>query len=167
MGSIYSIILPDLQYQLSSANIVVVHQCFSTVGLFVASHAKLQGKIVMGIDSGGGFHPLVSHTYEAVQMYDFFLAYSKFAVGSFLDLKVPIITILGPVDTHYYQPNNAMERDPQLVVALGRIMPHKGFDRIIKALPANLKLIIAGVAYDAPYLQYLKDLCKKVFSGDD
>lgn len=142
---------------LDQYDIVLVHQCLTAFGMFVASHAKLAGKIVVGIDEGGGEHPLVSHTSEACTMFDLFLAYSRFCQNSFVELSVPVKLILGPVDTSYYCPMN-IKRVPKLVVAVGRLLPHKGFDRIIRALPKGGRLIIAGSRSDQGYFNYLHNL---------
>lgn len=154
----YSIFLPDLQEKLISAQIIIVHQCLTAFGLFVASHARLSNKIVIGVDEGGGEHPLIYHTPEAAQMFDLFLAYSQYAATSFMDLNVPIKIILGPVDTSYYMPAPIDKRNPNLVAAVGRLLPHKGFDRIIKALPDGLRLVIVGTRSDPKYFEYLQSL---------
>jgi glycosyltransferase involved in cell wall biosynthesis len=154
----YSVFLPDLFERLNRVDVVMVHQCLTAFGMFVGSHARLAGKIVVGIDEGGDEHPLVSHTSEAGQMFDLFLAYSRFCASSFTDLNVPIKVILGPVDTTYYTPSEINERDPSLVVAVGPLLPHKGFDRIIKALPKPLRLLIAGTRSNREYFDYLQSL---------
>lgn len=154
----YSVSLLNLFERLTRADVVIVHQCLTAFGMFVGSHARLAGKVVVGIDEGGGEHPLVSHTSEAGQMFDLFLAYSRFCATSFTDLNVPVKLILGPVDTSYYTPPKINERDPSLVVAVGRLLPHKGFDRIIKSLPKSLRLVIAGTRSNPEYFDYLQSL---------
>jgi glycosyltransferase involved in cell wall biosynthesis len=156
----YSISLPDLLFEINQVDVVIVHQCLTAFGMFVGSHANLAGKFVLGIDEGGGEHPLVTHTSEAGSMFNLFLAYSQFAANSFADLDVPIKVILGPVDTSYYTPPIANERDPHLVFAVGRLLPHKGFDRIIKVLPKPLRLIIAGTRSNSEYFDYLQSLIR-------
>ena len=154
----YSIRVDEFMQQIDQAEVVLVHQCLSAVGLFVASHAKLNGKYVVGMDHGGGEHRLVSHTHEGAGMYDAFLAQSKFASNAFAGLGVRTIIARGPVDTDYYQPDCFSDKDPSLLVAVGRLLPHKGFDRIIKSMPAELKLVIAGRRSDEDYFRYLKEL---------
>lgn len=157
---------PDvLRRHLDESDVIFVHQCLTGFGLFVAAHARLAGKIVIGLDSGGGEHPLVHHTREAGNMYDLFIAYSVFCAASFADLDVPVRTILGPVDTERYRPPGAPTRDPALVAAVGRLLPHKGFDRIIAALPEGLRLVIAGSRSDADYHAHLERLADQ--SGRD
>lgn len=156
----YSVPLQHLMEKINQADVVIVHQCLSSFGLFIASHARLAGKIAVGMDQGSGEHPLIFHTYEAGQMFNFLLAYSKFSAGSFHDLNAPVKVILGPVDTKYYTPSIVDNSDPRLVVAVGRLLPHKGFDRIIKALPKPLRLVIAGTRSNYEYFDYLHALIR-------
>lgn len=156
----YSVNVENLQKYLENADVVIVHQCLTAFGLFVASHARLSGKIVIGMDHGGGEHPLVGHTSEACLMFHRFLTQSKFGAGAFQDTGVPTKIIYGPVDTTYYCPSTSHVREKDLVVAVGRILPHKGFDRIIKALPKSMRLVIAGTVSDKEYSAVLDDLIR-------
>lgn len=154
----YSILIDDFMRQIGGADVVVVHQCLSPLGLFLASHAQLDGKYVVGMDHGGGEHQLVSHTHEGAGMYDAFWAQSEFASNAFSGLGVKTTVARGPVDTEYYHPNLLSDKDHSLVVAVGRLLPHKGFDRVIKSMPPELKLVIAGGCSDENYYMYLKEL---------
>jgi glycosyltransferase involved in cell wall biosynthesis len=150
--------LAALRENVSAANAVMVHQCLSPFGLFVASHCRLAAKMVIGIDEGGGEHPLVPECPELGRLFDFCIAYSRFCTASFSGLDVRVEYIPGPVDTSYYLPDPEQPRDPTLVLTIGRILPHKGFDRIIRALPEGLQLVIAGATYDAAYYDDLRRL---------
>jgi glycosyltransferase involved in cell wall biosynthesis len=153
-----SVNLVDFKARIARADILVIHQCLTAFGLFVASHSRLAGKVVIGVDEGGGEHALVHHTPETGRIFDWFHAYSRFCANSFRDIEGRVAIIPGPVDTSYYRPDGAVRRDPSLVLAVGRLLPHKGFERIIGALPANLRLIIAGAKYDREYCNYLSKL---------
>lgn len=157
----HSIRVDELRQRIAEADVVVVHQCLSAFGLFVASHAQLDGKWVVGMDHGGGEHPLVTHSPEGAGMYNAFWAQSDFASNAFRGLGVPTTVVRGPVDTDYYRPESRLDKDRSLVVAVGRLLPHKGFDRIIKSMPAELKLIIAGGRSDEDYFFHLDDLRRK------
>jgi glycosyltransferase involved in cell wall biosynthesis len=146
-----------LRARLEPPDVVVVHQCLSAFGLFVASHAKALGKTVVGMDHGGGEHPLAQHTPEIGRVFDLFVAQSRFAAASFHDLDGPVEVVPGPVDTTVYTPDRAKTREPDLVIALGRALPHKGFDTVIDALPAGLRLAILGTPSDASYWDYLQE----------
>lgn len=154
----HSIRVDELMRQIGQADVVIVHQCLSAFGLFVASHAQLDGRYVVGMDHGGGEHQLVSHSHEGAGMYDAFFSYSEFGSNAFTGFGVRTTVVKGPVDTKYYRPDLATDKDPTLVVAVGRLLPHKGFDRIIKSMPAELKLVIAGGRSDEDYFRYLKEL---------
>lgn len=154
----HSININELSAKVNPVDVVFVHQCLTPFGLFVAAHAKLLRKYVVGIDSGGGEHPLAAHTPEIGRIFDIFHAYSKFGGNSFEDIEGRVEVIPGPVDTVYYRPDATRSRDPNLVVAIGRVLPHKGFDRIIRALPRGLRLVICGTGYDKSYLEYLEQL---------
>ncbi len=153
-----SVNLDDFTARIARAEIIVVHQCLSAFGLFVASHGRLAGKVVIGVDHGGGEHALVHHTPEIGRIFDWFYASSQFGANSFRDVEGRVVVIPGPVDTSYYRPDRSVRRDPSLVLAVGRLLPHKGFERIIRALPADLRLIIAGTKYDRAYCKYLSQL---------
>lgn len=154
----YSINLTDLLDVINNTDVVIVHQCLSSFGLFIASHARLLNKIVLGMDHGGGEHPLVNHTAEIGYIFDCCLAQSNFAVSSFQDIDVKTKVIAGPIDTSYYTPCTIEEEDPYLVAAVGRLLPHKGFDRIINAVQKPLKLVIAGTRSNSEYFDYLQSL---------
>lgn len=140
---------------LKQADVVYVHQCLCAFGLFVASQARLAGSRIVGLDHGGGEHPIVHFTPEAGNIFDFFQAYSDFGANAFTDIQGKVAVIRGPVDDEYFTPSGG-ERIPNRVVAVGRILPHKGFDRIIRALPPGLELSIIGSRYDEAYHDYLR-----------
>jgi len=141
-------------------DIVFVHQALHPVGLFAAAHAKLQSKVVIGVDHGGGEHRLAHHTPLVGAMFDAFHAQSQFAARAFIDLEGRTLVVPGPIDTDYYRPDLAVERVPDRVICIGRLLPHKGFDRVIKALPHQLSLHIVGSDYHESYKGYLHSLAE-------
>jgi glycosyltransferase involved in cell wall biosynthesis len=153
----FSIDAGDLTAQLSPFDIIYVHQCLSHVGLFVAAHAKLLEKVVIGADSGGGEYQLIKSNPDIARIYTRFHAYSRFGQNSFSEFDVPVHLVYGPVDTDVYDSKPDGKRDPKMVLALGRILPHKGFERIIDVLPPSLSLTIVGTPYDEAYVAFLKE----------
>lgn len=67
--------------------------------------------------------------------------------------------ILGGVDTGKFSPDESVERQPK-VLFVGRILPHKGIDDLIKALPPELPLEIIGQPYDERYMQDLRKVAR-------
>ena len=139
-------------------DVIYVHQCLAPIGMFVASHARLLGKSTMGVDSGGGEHRLLSSNPGLLDIYDSLHAQSRFAQECLRSFDVPIRLIKGPMDTDAFVPSNRNRRDRKHVVAVGRLLPHKGFERIIRALPDSLTLTIAGQPYDQDYVAFLQTL---------
>jgi glycosyltransferase involved in cell wall biosynthesis len=153
----FSIHAGQLIERIASSEIIYVHQCLCQVGLYVAAHARLLGKVVIGMDAGAGEYPLVKSNPDVARIYSAFHALSHFALSAYEEFAVPRHVICGPVDTDVYADSCSGERDPKTVLALGRILPHKGFERIIEALPESLTLTIIGSPYDEAYLAFLKE----------
>src|SRR5207249_238217 len=65
--------------------------------------------------------------------------------------------ILGGVDVELFSPNPAVRREP-LVVFVGRLMPHKGVNYLIEALPDGLELELVGRPYDERFTAELRRL---------
>jgi glycosyltransferase involved in cell wall biosynthesis len=75
--------------------------------------------------------------------------------------------VIGPVDTERFcpaastAPTQAQRRAGarrRIVLCVGRILPHKGIDRLIAALPSDLRLVIAGRIYHEPYYALLRQM---------
>ncbi len=139
---------------IEDADVVHIHQFLSHACLYVAAHARLLGKCVIGTDHQGEEHYL-SYNPEIGGMYDFFHIISDFASNTYKRLDGPVKMIKGPVDTEFYKPALEKHRNPRSVLAVGRLLPHKGFEKIIEALPMELELTIAGEPVDAAYREYL------------
>lgn len=143
--------------KLKQADVIHVHQCLTASGLFIAAHGRLLGKYIIGTDHGAGDDSLVSKP-EIGDLFDFFHAHSEYTIHSYRELTSKIELIKGPLDTDLYQPAQNEIRNSKLLLAVGRLLPHKGFDRIINALPDGLELIIIGSDYDNEYKKYLLSL---------
>ncbi|MBL0159178.1 MAG: glycosyltransferase [Bryobacterales bacterium] len=154
----HTISVTELDTCLDGADVVFVHQCLSATGLFAAAHAKLRGKWTFGLDHGGGEHPLAHHSPEIGRLFDAFLAQSNFGASSFEDIEGRVAVIKGPVDSTYYSVNPQVRRDSSLILAVGRVLPHKGIDRIVPLIPEDARLVVAGSCYDQDYGQYLRQM---------
>lgn len=147
----------DLIRRLRLADIVYVNQCLTEVGLFAAAHARLLGKPVYGSDAGAAPAALLGFNQDAALVYDAVHAISAFGATAFAELPVPIHVLPGPVDTASYPPPHRPLRDRKSVLAIGRVLPHKGYERTIRALPSACRLDIVGQHYDKQYLAFLQD----------
>ena len=67
--------------------------------------------------------------------------------------------ILGGVDTLRFSPDQSVKRNGTALF-VGRILPHKGVDDLIRALPDDMKLEIIGQDYDPEYSRELRRLAE-------
>lgn len=155
---VHSLNADEVVARLRPADIVYVHQCLTSVGMFVAAHARLLGKKVYGLDSGAGEALILKFNPATIAVYDGIHAQSAFAAKAFAGFQVPVRIIPGPVDTKLHRPPSpGSPRDFTLVASVGRVLPHKGYERIIRALPPGMSLIIVGQHYDSKYLAFLRE----------
>ncbi len=141
-----------------ASELMHIHQPFTPSGEFAMMVGAQLGKPMVTTDLGGGElrgpagdHPIAWTTRV--------VALSKFAASMVGELDIPIEVVLGPVDKKFLRaPLNLRTRHGALYV--GRILPHKGIDRIVRALPRGLRLTIAGTEVDHAYLQHLRDLSR-------
>jgi glycosyltransferase involved in cell wall biosynthesis len=65
--------------------------------------------------------------------------------------------IYGGVDTTKFSPNEGVTRNGKALF-VGRLLPHKGVDDLIRALPPEMALEIIGQPYDKRFVDDLKSL---------
>jgi glycosyltransferase involved in cell wall biosynthesis len=146
-------------------DVVIVHQSLTNFGLFMASLARLSGLTVIGIDHGGGKSRILDSSPESITNYDFLIAQSEFAKKTLAGLDVDIEVILGPIP----QPRlfkisaDTDSLDPYFpqAISIGRVLPHKGFETVINALPIDMSYKVFGKIYDRDYAHHLTRLAKR------
>ena len=143
-------------------DLIIVHQCLGAFGMAAAAAAKMAGKTVIGFDHGGGEVAGILSEPDAAFFFDCFISYSRFGATGFQGFYNKNFSILGPVDTDFYVPSTATTRDKNTVLSVGRILPHKGFESVIRALPSEKQYRIIGTVLDHAYYQYLSDLSHNV-----
>ena len=67
--------------------------------------------------------------------------------------------IYGGVDTVKFSPSEAVQKDGT-VLFVGRLLPHKGIDDLIKAVPPGMPLEIIGRPTDSRYFEDLRALAE-------
>jgi glycosyltransferase involved in cell wall biosynthesis len=119
-------------------------------GCYCAVIARSLDKTLIMTDLGGGECRLLLE-HGGLGLADGILSISQFArslVGPYF--RGPHVAISGPVDTAMFTPPAVPGRRRE-VLCVGRLLPHKGFDRVIDALPQGLPLRIVGRPYDKKY----------------
>jgi glycosyltransferase involved in cell wall biosynthesis len=141
---------PGLIRAASSADVVHINQFGTLTAQLLAATGQARGASVFvtdhgssGVATGGklGLHSL----------FDGFLEGSAFA-GSFTPRDRTRLVYSG-IDLDFYRPG---ERSPEpFVLYVGRLLPHKGVDWLIRSLPEGAHLVVAGRP-DPGATQYLE-----------
>jgi glycosyltransferase involved in cell wall biosynthesis len=84
-------------------------------------------------------------------------AYADSMIASLV--TAPRLITIGPIDTDIFHPPATLVTEPA-AICVSRIMPHKGIDRIIRALPHGLKLRVVGRVYHDEYRRMLGELAQ-------
>lgn len=147
--------------EFESFDVIHVHQSLTDFGAYACSVAASLGKTLIATDLGGGTNPVM--TQGGLRLADGVVSISEYAhrmAGA--AVRGRSIVLIGPVDTEAFTPAASRPRVPA-AICVSRIMPHKGIDRIIRALPYGLKLRVVGRVYHAEY----RELLGKLAAGKD
>jgi glycosyltransferase involved in cell wall biosynthesis len=143
--------------ELAKADVVHCHQQHVLVSSLTALFCRLTGRRVFVSDLGGGGWD-ISHYLSTDNWYQSHLhisQYSRQIYGQTSNSRAHVI--YGGVDTNKFSPDNSLSRQP-FVLFVGRILPHKGVNYLIEALPPGLQLRIIGQPYDPQFLRDLQQL---------
>jgi len=145
------------------ADVIHCHQQHIAASSLAAAISRLTGKRIFVSDLGGGGWDISSFV-STDGWFNGHLHISEYSrrVFGHSDKKSAHV-IYGGVDTARFSPGEAGEKR-DTVLFVGRIMPHKGIDDLVRAMPEDLPLEIIGQPYDQRYLTDLQALAvgKKV-----
>lgn len=146
----------SLMGEIRQADIVHCHQQHVAASSLASMVCRLTGRKVFVSDLGGGGWDISSYM-NTDRWYHGHLHISEFSRQVFGHAGKPWAHVIyGGVDAARFCPDQSTPRN-NTVLFVGRLLPHKGVDGLINAMPAGLKLEIIGRAYDA---QYHRDLLK-------
>jgi glycosyltransferase involved in cell wall biosynthesis len=133
-----------------------LHQYHSVVTNIGLLSARISRRPAFCTDYGGASYNYADRL-SLERFLTGFLPVSRFSASFFPQLGDRVSEpILGGVDIARFHPNGA-ERERQ-VVYVGRLLPHKGIDVLIRALPDRTPCRIFGRAYDPAYRAQLQQL---------
>lgn len=145
----------ELLDAIAETDLLHVHQVYTRGSELAYVAAKLFHKPICATDHGGCSSPL-GKSFGAAELIDRMICQSEFAAQWFADHKNTIL-IKGGVDGQQFTPPvQRPVRDRVLFV--GRLLPHKGVDRLIRALPPDLPLTCCGRPYNESYFHHLREL---------
>jgi glycosyltransferase involved in cell wall biosynthesis len=144
--------------ELPDYDLIHIHQSLTLFGAYCSVIAKTLRKPLIMTDLGGGANPVMLNG-KGLQLADGVISISNFA-RSFIDpyFTGPHEVIIGPVDTDFFSVPASTRRNQHTAICVSRILPHKGIERIIRALPSALKLRIVGPVYDTAYHKTLTQM---------
>lgn len=155
-------IAPGLPAALAGADVVHTHHTRSAPSRIAALAARARGSAAVTTD-----HGLPGGTWRGLllALFDRFLMVSEYSARELAAPPRRTRVIFGGVDcVRYHYDRQASRRG---VLFVGRVTPHKGIDRLIRALPEGAELAIAGTAGhdpDPPERDY-PDLLRRLARG--
>jgi glycosyltransferase involved in cell wall biosynthesis len=146
--------------ELRDVDLVHIHQSLTRFGAFAMVVAKTLRKPVVLTDLGGAQDRTMLGG-GGQELADAVVSISRHAAS----LVAPYYhgrheVILGPLDTDFFAPADLDQPLGRDVLSVARILPHKGFDQIIDALPPGLNLTIVGSLYDQRYYDDLVEMAR-------
>ena len=149
----------SLLSQIRRADVVHCHQQHILASSLASAVCRLTRRKVFVSDLGGGGSDISSYI-STDQWYHGHLHISEYSRSVFGHSGKPWAHVIyGGVDTEKFSPDNSTQRGAT-VLYVGRLLPHKGIDDLIKAMPADMPLEIIGRPYDARYQQDLLRLAE-------
>jgi alpha-maltose-1-phosphate synthase len=140
--------------ELTAADVVHCHQQHVVASTAAALYCRATRRRVVCTDLGGGGWDLSSYvsTDRLFHEHLHISEYSRKVYGH--DGWARARVILGGVDADKFSPDGRERTIDCLFV--GRLLPHKGVDVLLDAVPAEMRLVLAGPAPDRGYLDDLK-----------
>lgn len=144
--------------QVGWATVVHCHHRFVLANTLAAGLCRVTGRRAFVTDLGGGGWDLAAYLpflHRAYHGYLHISQYSRHVAGE--DVNPRARVVLGGVDTTRFCPDPTVPREP-LVVYAGRLVPHKGVNDLVAALPEGLVLELIGQPYHPEFVTHLKQL---------
>lgn len=143
--------------QLREADVVHTHQTHVLASSLTALWCRATGRRVFTTDLGGGGWDLSAYVSTNAWYHGHLhiSEYSRSVYGQAGDPRARVI--LGGVDTRAFAPDPAVPRGDS-VLFVGRLLPHKGVDELIRAVPHDQPLEIVGRSHIPEYTAELERL---------
>jgi glycosyltransferase involved in cell wall biosynthesis len=147
----------SLLAEIRRADVVHCHQQHVLASSITAFFCRLTGRHVFVSDLGGGGWDISTYL-STDRWYDGHLHisdYSRRYFGHSMNSSAHVIS--GGVDIEKFSPDDNIKRE-RTILFVGRLLPHKGINDLVKAMPEDLSLEIIGRPSDTRYLMDLHNL---------
>jgi glycosyltransferase involved in cell wall biosynthesis len=146
-------VLPEL----CSADVVHCHQGHILGSSLAALFCRMMGRRVFVTDLGGGGWDVSAYV-STERWYDGHLHLSEYSRTGYGHRNKPFAHVISAgVDLDRFSPSAHVARTGGVLYA-GRILPHKGIDVLVRAMPPDLPLWVIGREADSRYLGDLRKL---------
>jgi glycosyltransferase involved in cell wall biosynthesis len=143
--------------ELLRADVVHCHQQHILASSFSALICRLSSRKVFVSDLGGGGWD-ISSFFSTDGWYDGHLHISQYSRTVFGHSGKPWAKVIyGGVDSQKFAPDANIEKTGK-VLFVGRLLPHKGVDDLVAAVPEDMPLELIGQPYHQRFLSDLKEL---------
>ncbi len=140
---------------LRHSDVIHCHQRHIIMSSAAAALARITGKSVFVSDLGGGGWD-ISRYVSTENWYHGHLHISEYSRAVSKQKESPRAhVILGGVDTDRFSPDPAVANNGHILF-VGRILPHKGVNDLVDALPEGMTLDVAGQAYHPEFFRELQ-----------
>jgi glycosyltransferase involved in cell wall biosynthesis len=140
------------------ADVVHCHQQHILVTTVAAALGRLRRRRVVCSDLGGGGWDVSAYV-STDRLFHAHLHISKYSRAVFGHEPLPRATVIyGGVDAMKFSPPPAGAARQIDCLFVGRLLPHKGVDTLIEAIPPGCRTLILGPAPDGRYLRDLHRL---------
>lgn len=139
------------------ADVVHCHQQHVIASSLAAIICRLTGRRVFVSDLGGGGWDISGYV-STDRWYHGHLhisQYSRHISGQAGNPRAHVI--MGGVDVDKFSPDDSVERNGKALF-VGRLMPHKGVNDLVEAMPPDLPLELIGQPYNEQFTQDLRRL---------
>jgi glycosyltransferase involved in cell wall biosynthesis len=142
---------------LRNADVVHCHQQYVTSSSLAALFCRLTGRRVFVSELGGGGWDISSYI-STDSWYHGHLHISQYSRKMFKQEHARNAhVIFGGVDLRKFSPDQSVPKS-KTVLFVGRLLPHKGINYLIEALPRDMCLEMIGQPYDGKFFAELQRL---------
>jgi glycosyltransferase involved in cell wall biosynthesis len=142
---------------IAQSRVVHVHQYRTALASLTIMIAGVLRRPVFVTDHGGAA-PNLNARLRLHRLVRGNLSISAFASRSIPELADRTTVVYGGVNSSVFYPPPAAVRRPRRIVFVGRVMPHKGLDVLLRAVDASTEVHIYGRPYSPRYLKHLESL---------
>jgi len=149
----------SLLSEIRRADVIHCHQQHILASSVASAACRLTGRKVFVSDLGGGGWDVSAYV-STDRWYHGHLHISEYSRTVFGHAGKPWAHVIyGGVDTAKFSPDQQVPKDGT-VLFVGRLLPHKGIDDLIQAVPADMQLEVIGRPSNPRYFDDLRALAQ-------